>query len=160
MGKPIKRSAQLVSFSREHHAGLLCCWKVRQGIRYQVSLKRVQQYIRYFWSEILATHFMEEEAILFILPGDSVIQQAMEDHVVIRDLASVISDDKEDVHKKDLERFAMRLEEHIRFEERILFPYLEQQLTDEQLTDIGGHTEAAAVVKDSYEDSFWLAPEK
>lgn len=33
----MKRNENLVPLSRDHHFGLLCCWKIRQGIKKEVS---------------------------------------------------------------------------------------------------------------------------
>ena len=42
----------------------------------------------------------------------------------------------------------------MRYEERVLFPHLEEKLTDEQLEEIGKQISVEAI-KDYYEDEFW-----
>ena len=43
--KPIKRSEELVSLSRDHHDGLLLSWKIRTGINKGIELKRIADYV-------------------------------------------------------------------------------------------------------------------
>jgi len=49
------------------------------------------------------------------------------------------------------------VDEHVRYEERILFPHLEKKLTEEQLENIGNKI-AGESLKDNYEDTFWIKP--
>ena len=49
MNKPIKRNPNLMPVSREHHATLLFCWKLRQGVKKDVSAERMKNYIYWFW---------------------------------------------------------------------------------------------------------------
>ena len=36
MPTPIKRTSSLISYSKEHHFGLLLVWKIRQGIKREI----------------------------------------------------------------------------------------------------------------------------
>ena len=62
---PIKRHQALVSYSKEHHFGLLLVWKIRQGLMNAVSPERIGKYVLFFFNEDLKTHFKEEEQLLF-----------------------------------------------------------------------------------------------
>ena len=62
---PIKRHQALVSFSKEHHFGLLLVWKIRQGLANAVSAERISRYVLFFFNEDLKFHFREEEELLF-----------------------------------------------------------------------------------------------
>ncbi len=46
------------------------------------------------------------------------------------------------------------VDDHIRFEERVLFPHLQEQLSDEQLEKIGEQI-VNEPLTDNYEDEFW-----
>ena len=49
------------------------------------------------------------------------------------------------------------VDNHVRYEERELFPHLENVLTEEQLKEIGSklQTTANAVCNDEFTDEFW-----
>ena len=51
--------------------------------------------------------------------------------------------------------FADTVDDHIRFEERVLFPHLQQKLSDAELEKIGGQLVHEPFV-DEYEDEFWV----
>ena len=46
------------------------------------------------------------------------------------------------------------VEDHIRYEERVLFPHLQQELSNEQLEIIGEQI-VDEPLADNYEDEFW-----
>jgi hemerythrin-like domain-containing protein len=71
--------------------------------------------------------------------------------VIINELGSVASQNRTD----KLFLLADSVDEHVRYEERILFPYLEKELSGEQLEDIGKRIPGAPL-KDNYEDAFWI----
>lgn len=152
----MKRHESIVTLSREHHFGLLFCWKIRQGIKKRVSTTRMQPYVQYFWDNHLSKHFEEEERLLFSALHDSLCDQAVSAHNDIRRLieASSIIEAQYD----ELVLLAESIDSHIRFEERILFPHIERELSEKALTDIGmqlkllhkGH------LKDAYPDEFWM----
>ena len=150
----MKRHESITPLSRDHHAGLLCCWKIRQGIRKNIVPSRVLTYIQYFWHHHLEGHFKEEETLLFVLAQNEWIEQAVREH---RELRERIGSLEKDASPEKLLQFAKQLDDHIRFEERILFPYLEETLSAEQLDNIGRQLQElhAKVKEDDYEDEFW-----
>ena len=64
--KPIKRNENLVPVSREHHATLLFCWKLRTGVKGETEPERMIRYTNWFWLHHLQSHFATEEKLLFI----------------------------------------------------------------------------------------------
>ena len=61
---PIKRNEFLKAISREHHHGLLLCWKIRAGLKKEVNLIRtneLNQHEKNFFRRELAKHISEEE---------------------------------------------------------------------------------------------------
>lgn len=152
--KPIKRNVNLVELSKEHHFGLLACWKVRQGIKKEISSERITKYILYFWENHLEHHFEEEERFLFIDDNEK-CQAALEQHKELKNLILLFQ--SADADYTLLTKWANLLDSHIRFEERELFPHLEQILPESRLEEIGqvlaeSHHEPAC---ENYEDSFW-----
>jgi iron-sulfur cluster repair protein YtfE (RIC family) len=95
-------------------------------------------YVRDFWHSDLKRHFKEEETIVFpLIPADDVmVQQALSEH---RSLSGIVGQLTEKPGEADalLTAFAVLLRAHIRFEERDLFPHIEQLATDDDLLCAG-----------------------
>lgn len=154
--KPIKRSDALVKFSREHHYGLLSVWKIRQGIRKNIEAERIADYVLFFFEHDLQTHFREEETLLFakIERGNSMLERALQEHQEMYGLIENIRADKEDFHL--LTEFADALEKHIRFEERVFFNYLQNDLSAEDLLQLAEkHRGKVCDVSENWNDKFW-----
>lgn len=152
--QPIRRNPHIVPLSHDHHQGLLFCWKIRQGLIRQVAPHRIAAYIHYFWQHHLEPHFREEEDILFILPDDDRIGQALREHRQIRDLVAAITPNP--TIAQQFSTLADTVDQHIRFEERDLFPYLERTLTPDQLATIGQQLKEEPPHADTYSDEFWV----
>lgn len=155
--KPIKRDQNIVRLSREHHFGLLFGWKLRQGIKFGVAPKRMQEYVRYFWAHHLQEHFETEEKVLFPNSADTLVARALQEHRAIQKLIQEIGEAIQP-STAQLNAIADLVSDHIRFEERALFPHLESTLTEVQLMNVGRqlddlHREPA---KDEYQDEFWV----
>ena len=135
----MKRDKNIVPLSQDHHFGLLSGWKIKQGIKKNISYERIKNYINYHWDNSQSFHFDEEEKILFPYSNDELTQRALDEHKEIRELL-----------------YADKVTEHIRFEERVLFPHLENILTEEQLAEVGKRlNEIHHHAEDEYHDEFW-----
>ena len=152
--KPLKRSESLVKLSKDHHAGLLFCWKLRQGIKYHIEKDRMIKYVKYFWDFHLAAHFKEEEEFLFSPVKDREVQKALDDHQKIKIVVDKIAVPGQDHDEDVLSELADSVDDHIRYEERILFPHLQEKLSREELEKIGEHLMDVPLI-DTYEDQFW-----
>ncbi len=153
---PIKRHPAIVSFSKDHHFGLLLAWKIRQGLKNGVGPERISNYVIYFFDEDLKKHFREEEELLFSkLPADNGLrQQAEADHKSILQLLSAIKNDK--CNTTLLSQVADEVERHIRFEERELFSYLQLNIAEKELEAIISRTSNnGQQIDDQWKDVFW-----
>lgn len=151
MDKPIKRHEAIKTLSREHHHGLLLCWKIRVGIKNNIELYRIKRYADWFYQTNLISHFEMEEKYLFSILGDQndLIKKAKSEH---RRLKRLFEDDSD--HQKSLGLIEEELERHIRFEERVLFNEIQKKATQEQLLDLEQiHSEEKFV--DNLTDAFW-----
>lgn len=151
MDTPIKRHEALKTLSREHHHGLLLCWKIRVGIKNNIELSRIKTYADWFYHTYLISHFEMEENYLFSILGEQnkLIKKAISDH---RRLKRLFKDDLD--HKKSLSLIEEELERHIRFEERVLFNEIQRNATQEQLLALAQiHSEEKFV--DNLTDTFW-----
>jgi hemerythrin-like domain-containing protein len=154
--KPIKRSSQLQPLSREHHDGLLFVWKIRQGLENRINTERLKEYAGWYWRHHIKPHFFQEEKVLIpLMPAEHPLSaQLKKEHDYIRELILNI-DNEADRH--DFIRLANLLEMHIRFEEREFFQYLEQHLTEAQLSDIFEKLEQHPVsCNEEWKDEFWI----
>lgn len=153
--KPLKRNKNLVKLSKDHHAGLLFCWKLRQGVKYHIETQRMIKYIKYFWAHHFSGHFKEEEEFLFAAIKDNKVQKALEDHQKIKIFVEKINVPGLENEGNVLLEFADTVGEHIRFEERVLFPHLQEKLSDKQIKKIGEQL-VHEPFTDDYEDEFWV----
>lgn len=154
--KPVKRSPHIIKLSRDHHASLLFCWKLRQGEKKAIEQERMQKYVTYFFEKHLKPHFREEEEFLFShAKNDAMVLRTIDEHKNINQLASkIIGSDSENL-TNEFTAIADMVDQHVRFEERELFPHMEEMLSEKQLIKISeklGH----APKKDTFEDEFWV----
>jgi hypothetical protein len=153
----IKRHEALISFSKDHHFGLLLVWKIRQGLKMKIQPERISNYTITFFEKDLTDHFKQEEKNLFskLSPDDSLRQQAFQEHEKIKDLIDRLQKDKLNIGL--LEEFAVSLENHIRFEERVLFNHLQNTLsTEELIRGTEEHGKHKCDVDDKWSDHFWI----
>ncbi len=152
--KPIKRSVELQPLSREHHEGLLYVWKIRQGLKNNTDLEKLRAYTGWYWKNHIRPHFYQEEKVLAARMQDNpLVQRMQKEHDYIREL--IIAIDR-NLHRHDLGVLADLIEQHIRFEERELFKYLEEHLTADELTAIHAELEKHPVTCGDWLDEFWL----
>ena len=55
--KLIKRAEYLKTLSREHHLGLLLCWKIKTGFSNGISIERMKLYLDWFFKNHLQQTF-------------------------------------------------------------------------------------------------------
>ncbi|HEX9600550.1 MAG TPA: hemerythrin domain-containing protein [Mariniflexile sp.] len=148
--KPLKRHKALQPLSREHHHGLLLSWKIRAGFSKNIAPERIKVYADWFFKTHLIPHFeMEEQFVFSILESNNeLVKKALEDHTLLKRLF-------EDEHIEiALSKIEKALDEHIRFEERILFPEIQKAATELQLLEVEKiHQETDFV--DKLDDEFW-----
>ncbi|MBX2983820.1 MAG: hemerythrin domain-containing protein [Flavobacteriales bacterium] len=151
---PVERYPELQGISREHHDGLLLCWKIRAGTAKGVAPTRIRRYCRKFLREHLRPHFAIEEDVLFPILGSHHpdVRRAMAEH---RRLQRLINGQTDVVIALSL--IEEELEAHIRFEERRLFNHIQELATPEQLVEIErAHSSLTKPIKEERpEDVFW-----
>jgi len=154
--KPIKRNEHIVSLSKDHHVTLLFCWKIRTALKHEVAVDRMLSYVQYFWQQHMLPHFREEETILFLPVKDDKVQRAVIEHEQIREKIEALHIAGNDT-KVQLAELANLVDAHVRYEERELFPHLEQVLTNDQLEWIGKQlNEKHEMLRDDFGDEFWV----
>jgi hypothetical protein len=123
MNKPIKRADALQPLSRDHHQGLLLCWKIRQGLSKGAEIGMIKQYTDWFYNEHIIPHFEMEELHLFPILGNDheLIKKALAEHRRLKRLFTSETD-----LENSLRHIESELDHHIRFEERVLFNEIER----------------------------------
>ena len=139
----MKRSQALSPLSREHLGALLVAKKLREAEERQPAIRALLD----FWQREGAEHFRIEEEVL--LPGWALeaevdgpgVVRMLEEHLMIR--TAVMRTLAEDVSLADLHDLGELLNDHVRFEERSLFPLIEAALAGGALARLGEAIERA-----------------
>lgn len=150
--KPLKRAPELQPLSHDHHHGLLLSWKIRTGLKKEVSLERIKLYTDWFFETHLKDHFELEEKYIFSILGEDneLIQQAVGEHERLKELFNATTNLEENFSCLETE-----LEAHIRFEERVLFAEIQKEATAAQLEKIAA-VHGKTVFIENEADTFWL----
>ena len=160
---PIKRAKSLVLLSRDHHTGLLVVWKIRQGLQLDIATDRIVDFIIHAFEQEEEPHFCEEESLLFAaLPAnDEWRLKAESDHAATRKIVAELKATN-NAAATDIQAFANTLEAHIRFEERIFFPYFEKTVSPAILEETGRKLEEDYRTKTPFvwQDEFWINPKQ
>jgi len=154
MSLPIRRTPQLAPYSREHHEGLKVAARIRHGLSSGIAPARIGAYLLWFWEQHLQAHFRSEEALLqpLLSAQDPLLVQMLEEH---EELEALVHIHAQIADGALLQVFSEKLHDHIRFEERSLFPHIERQASPEQLDAVlRAHGDLPACA--AWEDPFWL----
>jgi hemerythrin HHE cation binding domain-containing protein len=137
----MKRSPALHDLSRDHHHALDVARRLRRAG--PVDLADALASLGEFWSPQGERHFaLEEDILLGAVPADDAEWAAAADRVRTEhaDLRARIATVAGLDAAHDLGR---RLHDHVRFEERTLFPALERRLGEAELERLGERLAAA-----------------
>lgn len=146
---PIKREPALLALSQEHHRALLLAFQCKQAAAGRQlagagSTPRAQAaMVEQAFVELLDAHFAAEENLLApLLAPHTDVSRLKEDHQELQRLrASLLTSDEV------LAEFALKLEAHVRWEERELFAIAERALSAEEkkkLAELLARSPAAA----------------
>ena len=117
----MKRSEALTPLSREHHQALVTAVRLKKaGAVSEAELNTCWQWVMQQKQSFL-DHFREEENYFGDLLKGSIREQFYSDH---RYLTEQLAD--EHLMGSEILTFAERLQRHVRFEEREMFPWLEE----------------------------------
>ncbi|MBS1272005.1 MAG: hypothetical protein MAGBODY4_01141 [Candidatus Marinimicrobia bacterium] len=137
----MKRHDALVSLSSDHHTGLLWARKLKDATpeSAQSDPEQLAEEFLSEWYEDINPHFRREEEILlpyFAREGDFThesIRKMLQQHIILRrDVAKL----RENVTVNLLVKIGDTLHEHIRHEERTVFPLIEEQTSEKILQKI------------------------
>lgn len=138
----MKRHQSLASLSSDHHHGLNMARMLRSAKR-EKGADSAEAYLklREFYDSELKEHFSEEEEILVpYLRSNEMIIRMCDEHAQLHKLYDSLNTTTD--LNTTLIRFGELLDSHIRFEERELFPMIENTLPEEKLIEIGDRINA------------------
>lgn len=133
---PLKRHESLIPFSRDHYVGLVQSQHLLKAAKEDDTSRRkaVADFID-VWAIEVEPHFSDEERLLprFMCESDAVRFEA--DHARIRSLAKQAADQRRQIapDAEWMRELGQTLHDHIRWEERQLFPTIEQNTAPQQL---------------------------
>ena len=148
------RDENLYVFSHEHHHGLIFAVRLKKA--HQADPETLKNYIKDFWENSLAAHFENEEKLFSEYISDVELKQRfLTEHKQIRALyREIIMDDSASITEK-AKKFGQLINDHIRFEERILFPWLQENLAKDKLKHIGASLDDSDVCSHVFSPRFW-----
>ena len=151
---PMKRNKNLVVLSREHHTGLVFCSRLKKSKNVDDAV--LESFVNDFWTNDLALHFKKEESLL--LPqfkDESIARQFLSEHSQIKSLIHSIVEHGSNHVQDDCLKLSQLIHDHIRFEERTMFPYLEQTISLADLEFIGLELEKTESAACQFLPRFW-----
>lgn len=135
----MRRDPALVSLSHDHHQALAVAQKLRRAD--PQSADRARSELLAYWEGHGRAHFRLEEEILFPAyagygdPYDPLLARALCDHVAIRrEVHAAMGDAGAPVSA--LQKLGTMLSDHVRLEERALFPLIESTLPEAALAAV------------------------
>ena len=151
----MKRHSAIIPLSHDHHHALILAQALKKnapktGLGSKSPEEKVKAAVNSYNTE-LVPHFNHEEVLLFPLALgkdeelDKMINDIIEEHDKIRNTIETLS---EGDLEENLDAFGKLLENHVRTEERKLFPKIEEVVGEEGLNVLDGQIIA---VKDSCE---------
>jgi iron-sulfur cluster repair protein YtfE (RIC family) len=138
----MKRSPELRSLSEEHHHGLVAARRLRLAAQGKAPLEEAIEGFLTAWRTEIQPHFRAEEEILLpefaraVAPDDPLILRALAEHVSLRRAVRELQGADEAPRTLAAE-IGQALDDHIRFEERVLFPAIESGLAGSDLAALG-----------------------
>ena len=138
----MKRSNELRDLSEDHHHGLVVARRLRQAERGDIPLAEAVAEFLLAWSAEIQPHFRNEEGVLLpalaeaVQVDDPLIVRTLTEHVALRRAVRAMERSPDEARALAGE-IGRALDDHIRFEERVLFPAVEAALEGPRLAELG-----------------------
>ena len=147
----IEKNKTLDSFNVEHRFALVLGWKIRKGFDKGIPVKRIKKYTDWIFKNHILFLLNEEEQYIFPILGNKhkLVKKALSNHRRLKRLFNEMENIERALYQIEEE-----LEQHIRFEERELFPLIQELATPEELKKIEELQQSINFVENT-EDVFW-----
>lgn len=139
----MKRHPSLISLSREHHGALILARLLRQDAPPYKGLPTDSlgkaDYALKFYQEEMIEHFHEEEKVIALVKGinselDIFFAEMEQEHTQLHELFSQIQNNSD--LPDHLDKLGRMLEDHVRKEERQIFPMIQDNCSEDVLNAI------------------------
>jgi iron-sulfur cluster repair protein YtfE (RIC family) len=148
----MRRTPELRTLSEDHHHGLVRARRLRRAAEGDEAhpVEATARDFLDFWRKDTAIHFRKEEEVFLPVMaryGEDVAREPLvemlEGHARIRGLVMRLSDEVVggNVRLETLREIGEQLEAHIRHEERVVFPLVEESLPEAALTELAARLE-------------------
>lgn len=133
----MKRHTALQPLSHQHHNALVACMLIRKGIQKNADKKVMKEFVMNLWNEELLPHFEAEEKLLFpllsttTLPYKNILSREHATIKLLKDRVSAIPNGY-----TSFKVFSDFLEQHVRFEERVVFNHIQEHSNGKQLEEV------------------------
>jgi hypothetical protein len=153
----MKRVLALQPLSHQHHNTLTACLLIKKGIQKKADKKVLRDFTMKLWNDDVRHHMQAEEQ--FVSPHlkkvnaqyDSLVKR---DHETLRLLAERIKVSENGYTVYNV--FASLLEQHVRFEERVVFNKMQEHLSEPELSQLGASLNGLSGKKcTDYPVKFW-----
>lgn len=127
------------------------------GIQKKIDADRMTRYVTHFWKSHLLPHFEEESLLFKHALSDPLVVQALAEHDEMNQLIQSLNAMSTENKISALAEIERKTNDHVRFEERILFPHLEKELPQEVLKQVEEDlkTLQPEPLQEEYADPFW-----
>jgi hemerythrin-like domain-containing protein len=149
----MKRSRELRPLSSEHHQALLIAFQLKKGLAGHPEaagapkdLPGLLALARRFDEQLFRAHARAEEELLGTWLTAADMARLRADHAELSRLLEAARSTRAVEQRAHLSAYADLLDRHVRWEERELFPYAEENVDEASLARIGGELEKRLVV--------------
>lgn len=154
----MQRAESLQPLSRQHKSALMTCLLVRKGISKQAPVAVIADFLWQSWNTDIRPHFEEEEQKL--LPalsrhaeGKAMAVTIERDHELLRN--AFIRLQQLGLTHSLLGAIADQLEQHVRYEERIVFQRMQDFLTADEIGRFQFLDDQHTPICNTYSNHFW-----
>lgn len=140
----MKRHESIAPLSREHHANLILAQLLKSDVEDYKGLPSSPEDKRTYALDIyykeIKNHFLKEEKVFDLISHHTELSNALselkEEHKIIADYFENLPLDNSLPEK--LNELGIALDNHIRKEERIVFPLIQKVCSEEELRKVSG----------------------
>ena len=154
----MKRDTALQPLSHQHHNSLMGCLLVKKGVEKRADKKVLKDFILNWWQADLQKHMQAEEKVL--LPylnqhkfDKSYLNVISREHDTIRLLADRLRQHEDGYRLYSI--YAEMVEQHIRFEERVVFEKIQEKFSSQQLAALEKQMPVESRQCTDYPVKFW-----
>lgn len=142
---PQKRDESLQPLSRDHYVGLVHAERLRKAADQADDDAGRRKALAEFldaWRREIGEHFDDEERLLVGLMSEDESAELHQQHQALRTMAEQAHEHRAQVEPgvDFCHKLGEALRDHIRWEERELFPAIQQRATPDQLETLAQHT--------------------